>query len=181
MKASKKYIVPFSGLKLGKHEFDYEIDKTFFDLYEYSLVKNGALKVVMNLEKQETMLILNFHIKGTVDLTCDRCLSEFPANMEVAEKQLVQFSDENESDADNEIIVLARNEFELDIAPLIYELINVNVPYYKVCNELSEQTCDENMLQYLQTEESATAPIEEEEKENTQGDPRWEALKKLKG
>ena len=74
MKALKQFSIPFTGLKLGKHQFDFEIDKSFFDAFEHSLVKDGALKATVELDKQETMLILGFHVEGTIKLNCYKSL-----------------------------------------------------------------------------------------------------------
>ena len=65
LKPLKQFSVPFTGLKIGKHQFDFEIDNSFFDAFEYSLLKKGNLKAEVELDKQETMLILHFHIQGT--------------------------------------------------------------------------------------------------------------------
>ena len=37
MKALKQFSIPFTGLKLGKHQFDFEIDKSFFAMAPNSL------------------------------------------------------------------------------------------------------------------------------------------------
>ncbi|MGQ3089005.1 MAG: DUF177 domain-containing protein, partial [Flavobacterium sp.] len=31
MKANKEFLIPFVGLKQGKHQFEFEIDKKFFE------------------------------------------------------------------------------------------------------------------------------------------------------
>ncbi len=177
MKALKQFSIPFTGLKLGKHQFDFEIDKSFFDAFEYSLVKDGALKATLDLDKQETMLLLNFHIWGTIQLNCDKCLAEFGQPIEIKERQIVKFAeDELESD-DLEIIVLNRKESEIDVSEMIYEFINVAIPYINHCEQAgTDQKCDPEMLATL--EKLATGSAENEEEKSD--DPRWEALKKLK-
>lgn len=177
MKALKQFSIPFTGLKLGKHQFDFEIDKSFFDAFEYSLVKNGALKVDVELDKQETMLILHFHIVGTIQLNCDKCLAEFGQQIEINERQIVKFAeDELESD-DLEIIVLNRKESEIDVSEMIYEFINVAIPYINNCEQAgTDQKCDPEMIATL--EKLASGNTEQEEEKTD--DPRWEALKKLK-
>ena len=177
MKALKQFSIPFTGLKLGKHQFDFEIDKSFFDAFEYSLVKNGALKVDVELDKQETMLILHFHIVGTIQLNCDKCLAEFGQQIEINERQIVKFAeDELESD-DLEIIDLNRKESEIDVSEMIYEFINVAIPYINNCDQAGQgQTCDPEMIATLE-KLSSGATTDEEEKSD---DPRWAALKKLK-
>jgi len=52
MKKTKEYLIPFVGLKLGKHHFEYQIDNTFFDLFEYDEFQNSDIKVSVVLEKK---------------------------------------------------------------------------------------------------------------------------------
>jgi len=175
LKALKQFSIPFTGLKIGKHQFDFDIDNSFFDAYEYSLVKKGSLKVAVELDKQETMLILHFHIVGTIVLDCDKCLAEFNSPINIRERQIVKFAeDELESD-DLEIIMLDKKESEINIADLIYEFITVSAPYIKVCEQNGDgQQCDQEMIARL---ESLAVGSQEEK---TDDDPRWAALKKLK-
>ena len=35
MKNLKAFLIPFTGLKIGKHQFDYQIDNSFFECFEY--------------------------------------------------------------------------------------------------------------------------------------------------
>lgn len=176
MKSLQQYRVPFSGLKLGKHEFDYEIDERFFSEFEYSLVKDGKLTVALTLEKQETMLILDFHIRGEIFPACDVCLANFPSVIDVEERMLAKYTDENLEDDTEEIIVLNRNDYEIDVAPLIYEYITLAVPYINRCDDEGNTTyCDKEMIARLEQLASPT-----EEQETTDDDPRWEALKKIK-
>jgi uncharacterized protein len=173
LKSLKTYSIPFTGLKLGRHEFDYVIDGEFFKEFDYSLVKKGKLQCQVELEKQETMIILNFHIHGVVDMACDRCLSEYPQQLDIHEQQVAKFSEE-EIDEDEEIITLTKNDTEINIAGLVYEYINVAVPFISVCNdEGNTPYCDKDMLDRL----NKLASGDEQEKS---ADPRWDALKKLK-
>ncbi|WP_462268162.1 YceD family protein [Mucilaginibacter sp.] len=173
MKSLKKYSIPFTGLKLGKHEFDYAITDAFFDEYEYSLVKKADLQCHVELDKQETMLILDFHIKGTVGKTCDRCLAAFPLPLELNEQQIAKFSEE-EIDEDEEIITLSRKDHEIDIAGLLYEYITVAVPFVGTCgNEGDTPFCDKEMLDRLNK-------LAGSENENKGTDPRWDVLKNIK-
>jgi uncharacterized protein len=177
LKALKQFSIPFTGLKLGKHQFDFEIDKGFFDAFEYSLVKDGALKATVELDKQETMLILHFQIWGTIQLNCDKCLAEFAQPITIKERQIVKFAEDNLESDDLEIIVLNRKDSEIDISEMIYEFINVAVPYINNCDQAANgQTCDPEMIATL--EKLANGTTEEEEEKSD--DPRWAALKKLK-
>ena len=173
LKSLKTYSIPFTGLKLGKHYFEYEIKDDFFNEFDYSLVKKANLFCKVELDKQETMLILNFDITGTVTATCDRCLQEYQQPIDVHEQQIARFAEEEISE-DDEIITLGRNDNEIAIAGLIYEYVNVALPFIANCsNESDGKQCDEEMLDNLN---KLSANDEQEE----QADPRWDALKKLK-
>jgi uncharacterized protein len=75
---------------------------------------------------------------------------------------------------DDEIITLGKNDHEIDVAGLIYEYVNVALPFIAVCsNESDTKHCDEEMLANLNK-----LAANDEQTEST--DPRWEALKKLK-
>jgi len=170
----KQYRIPFSGLSLGTHDFEFDVDKAFFDCYEYSIVKDGTLKVLVNLHKQENMMVVRFHINGTVNLVCDVCLSSFPAETVIDERLIVKFTEEDLTETTEEILVLAKHEHELDIAPLLYEFINVSIPHYRKCSEQGNNiTCDEAVLAKLND-------LSPEQQEAAQTDPRWEALKNIK-
>ena len=180
MKQLKQYKIPFSGLISGKHNFEFEVGDAFFDCYEYSLVKQGNLLAQVELQKQENMLIVNFVIEGTIKLTCDVCLAEFDAPLAIKERVLVKFTSEDWEDDTEEVIVLNRNDYELDIAELLYEYINVQVPYYSRCSEQGQNiTCNPEMLAMFTPDTTA----EEEESSNPDEkliDPRWAALKNIK-
>ncbi|HWZ16485.1 MAG TPA: DUF177 domain-containing protein [Mucilaginibacter sp.] len=172
MKSLKDFSIPFTGLKLGKHQFEYAVTDAFFDQFEYSLVKKANLQCKVELERQETMLILNFDISGTIDANCDKCLSQYPQQVDIHEQQVAKFSEEPLGE-DEEIIVLTKNDHEINIAGLIYEYINVAMPFITVCgNEGNTPYCDKEMLESLN---KLTANTEQNEKT----DPRWDVLKKL--
>ena len=177
LKPLKQFSIPFTGLKIGKHQFDFEIENSFFDAYEYSLVKQGELKVDVELDKQETMLILKIHIAGTIKLDCDKCLSEFDAPINVTERQIVKFAEDDLESDDLEIIMLNKKESTIDIADILYEFITVSVPYIKICEQNGNGVqCDKEMIERL---ENLSSPSQQEEK-TISDDPRWDALKKLK-
>jgi uncharacterized metal-binding protein YceD (DUF177 family) len=173
LKSLRNYSIPFTGLTLGKHHFEYDITDAFFNEFDYSLVKKADLKCQVEMEKQETMLILSFHIAGTIDATCDKCLAQYPQVLDIHEQQIAKFSGE-EIDEDDEIITLSKSEHEIMLAGLIYEYINVAVPFITVCSdEGNTPYCDKEMLDNLNK-----LSANNEQDENT--DPRWDALKKIK-
>lgn len=178
LKPLQQFSIPFTGLKIGKHQFDFEIDNSFFDAFEYSLVKEGQLKVDVELDKQETMLILMIHVAGTIKLDCDKCLAVFDSPLDVTERQIVKFAEDDLESDDLEIIMLNKKESSIDISEILYELITVSVPYIKICEQNGiDAKCDSEMIERL---ENLSSPSQQQEEKTTSDDPRWEALRKLK-
>ncbi len=170
-----QYNIPFTGLKLGKHLFEFDIDEVFFREFEYSLVKNGKLTVRLELDKQETMLLLDFTIEGTIFSSCDVCLADYPNQVIIRERQIAKFGDVSDEDDQEEIILLSRNDHAINVSTLIYEYINLAVPYISRCDdEGNTQWCDKEMIDKLKQ-----LSVNEKQEESN-GDPRWEALKNIK-
>lgn len=176
VKQLKYYRIPFSGLTTGKHNFEFEVDDKFFDCFEHSLVKQGKLQADVELQKRENMLIVNFHVYGTVRLTCDVCLTDFDAPLDFEERILVKFTEDEWGQDTEEVLTLSKTDYELDIADLLYEYINVRVPYYKKCSEQgTNASCDPEMLAKLGSSADLESHTDEEDT-----DPRWDILKKIK-
>lgn len=178
----KTYRIQFSGLAIGKHDFAFDMDKRFFDCYEFSIVKDGKLRVEVELDKQVYMMVATIRIAGTVRLQCDVCLRDFDRVTAIENQLVVKFSEEDLAETTDDILVLAKNEYEFSIADVLYECVNVSVPMYVRCDELSEDhSCDPEMIGVLR----GLAPGNDEEtgddlSDERPIDPRWELLEKLK-
>ena len=71
MKPLKAYDIQFVGLKLGKHIYDYEINQTFFEYFEFDEFNTINVNLNIHLEKKTTLLELNFSGNGSVNINCD--------------------------------------------------------------------------------------------------------------
>ncbi|MDD5507476.1 MAG: DUF177 domain-containing protein [Bacteroidales bacterium] len=164
------FVIPFSGLKPGKHEYEFFIDDEFFRHFEYSQIKAGNLKVDLELEKQESMLVLHFVISGTVHVMCDRCLDYYDQPVGGTERLIVKFGETCYEETD-EIVVIPSTEHLLDVSHYIYEYIHLLLPYKCV------HPNDEEGISQCNPE--VTGRLPDGRGENESVDPRWDALKKL--
>ena len=71
MKKLNEFLIPFIGLKLGKHQFEYQINKAFFESFDYDEFESANIKVNVAFEKKSTLMELNFKHKGTIHVPCD--------------------------------------------------------------------------------------------------------------
>lgn len=161
--------IPFVGLKIGVHEFEFEIDNTFFESLPYSLIEKGSLKAWLTLEKKETMLIASFDIDGTVEMECSRCNE--PMDVEVFGEMDLIYKFGHEAVEDESLVVISPESYEIDVTQPIYELIIVSLPSRPVHEE---GECDEEMVKLI--EKFQSKPKDENDDDT---DPRWSALKNL--
>jgi len=167
----KDYVISFRGLKMGNHEFDFQITDSFFEAFEYSRTQKGniALKVILN--KAENMLKLDFFFKGSVEVICDSCGDDFDFRLNFIEHLIVKFSDQEQEDS-AEMIFLPSAAYEIKLAQFIYEYVNLALPM-RLTHPEDEDGNPICSLDIPEEEEELIAPENEV-------DPRWEALKKLK-
>ena len=100
----RNYDIAFSGLKTGKHDFKFEINQEFFDLFETEQeFFNPKIDVNVHLDKHTTFLEFYINVSGTVQLICDISNDEFSENIENDLKVLVKFGEEYD-DSNEDII-----------------------------------------------------------------------------
>jgi len=169
VKSNRQFVILFKGLSAGNHDFVFDVDKRFFDDFEGSEIKEGKINVFVNLAKTANFLELSFRLKGSVLMTCDRCLDEFELPIEYLTKLYVKFGDATDVQ-DDEIIMLPYSESELDIKQFIYEYVHLSLPYKRVHpnDKKGKSTCNAEMLKKLG---------EYSVKEHTE--TPWDDLKKL--
>jgi uncharacterized metal-binding protein YceD (DUF177 family) len=155
MKQLKEFTIPFVGLKIGKHHFDYSIDQTFFNHFEYEDFNSCNIKVDLILEKKSTLLELNFQISGTVNVNCDVTNEPFDLPITTDFDLVVKFGDEYND---------------------IYESVVLALPSKRIHPGVEDGTLDSEILDKLD-ELSPKLKDKKEDKEET--DPRWNTLKKL--
>jgi uncharacterized protein len=168
---SGTYCIPLSGLKEGRHTFDFEINNEFFEQFEESEVKEGRLIANIRMDKMSTHLDLEITISGEVRICCDRCLEMFFHPIVCENRLLVKFGKTVE-EIDPDILSLPVGEHELELQQHLYEYIMLALPIKRVHpnNKNGKSTCDPEMLKKLDE------LIVDEEKET---DPRWDKLKNL--
>ncbi|MBU1014406.1 MAG: DUF177 domain-containing protein [Bacteroidetes bacterium] len=167
----KDFIIPFEGLGIGNHEFVFDVNQLFFEEIAYSEFKNGAVRVKLDLEKQDNMLILLFNISGVVKVLCDRCAEEFNYPIQGDQQLLVQFGDQFVEESED-LIIIPRGDYEINLAPYIYEYICLLLPIQRIHpdDKSGKSMCNAEMLKKLN---ELSFNIK-------QDDPRWDVLKKLK-
>jgi uncharacterized metal-binding protein YceD (DUF177 family) len=173
---NKEFDIPFTGLKLGKHEFEYAINNSFFEHYNYDEFNSANLKMELILNKLSTFMEAKINVSGTVNVNCD--LTDLPFDLPIeAELDLVikygdQYDDENES-----LLIIPHQDHKINLAQYMYEMSVLAVPLKRVHPKVADGSLSSPALDLL--DELSVKELKEEKNEDNT-DPRWDALKKLK-
>ena len=171
----REYVIQFVSLSAGEHKFDFEVKDSFFEHLEYSEIKKSNIVVDLTLLKQSSMMALEFEISGTVKANCDLCTEEFDLPISGSYKLMVKVGGADADEENDDIITIAANEHELDLAQYIYEYITLSLPIKRVHpdNKKGVPGCDKKILKNVKDY------LVEDHHEN-EIDPRWEQLKNIK-
>lgn len=181
--------LPLKSLPVGSHDFDYHLDKEFFQNMENSDIRDGNIDVQTTVVNKGQYYDLTFNIKGELTLLCDRCLDEMQLPVETQYHIIVKYGPDFNDDSDDLLEIPESDNF-LNVAYMIYDTIVLEIPIKHVhplgkCNramssllrkhrapgsldddaELQEELLDDDLLE----ESDSTAST----------DPRWDALKNL--
>lgn len=173
MKLNNKFLIPFTGLKIGKHQFDFKIEGDFFTSFECDEFEDAAITVEVILDKKSTFLEFEFAFKGTVRVACDLTTEVFDLPIKGKNKLLVKFGDAY-SDEDVELIIIPHTAHEIDVAQFVYESVLLSIPTKRVHPGIKDGTLKSDILEKLN--ELKPKVIKEQKEE---GNPMWDKLRTL--
>lgn len=173
----KAYIIPFVGLKQGKHKFQYEIDNTFFENYSFEDFNSSQLSIEATLDKKSTLMELHLDASGLVNVNCDVTNEPFDLSIDTEMDVIIKFGQEF-NDENEELLILPHGAYEFNISQFVYEMIVLGIPFKRVHPGVEDGTLDSDLLDKLEELKPRNLDLIENNKEST--DPRWDALKKIK-
>jgi uncharacterized metal-binding protein YceD (DUF177 family) len=172
MKDLKQFNIPFIGLKDESHLFEYQISNTFFDAFNFDEYFDTNIQIELTFNKKDTMLLLTFVAKGTVNVTCDVSGEPFDQKINANLSLIVKFGEEY-NDENEEVLILPYASFQINVAQYIYEMVVLNVPSKRVHPKVLDGTMESEAMEKL----SKLRVTAKKTTENV--DPRWDKLKSL--
>ena len=126
--------------------FDFIVGNDFFVSFEDTDIQDGNVNADLILTKNNSDLLIEIIIDGYVSLICDRCLEIY--------QQDVYFEDEvfintiNFDDKENNVISFDKNRFNVNVARLIYDSVQLSLPIKHTHPEDKNDnpTCNPNVL-----------------------------------
>lgn len=171
MNLLRSFTIPVTGLKIGQHEFSFELDSDFFKAVNPESNIQAQLDAHVVFEKRSSMFILNIDIKGELVDSCDRCLETIPIPVQGNYELFIkQGTSEDEAD----LVFLESFDDELNIATYIYEYAVLSFPWIKTieCEDLENKPCNTELLKKWKQENELSK--KEEDKTSV-----WDALNNL--
>jgi uncharacterized protein len=180
VKKLRDYEIGIAKLSNKKHSYEFEMDDSFFALFEQEIILGGKLLAKVELDKNESLLALHFDIKGHVRLTCDRSLEEFDQPMDVEETLRIKYGPEN-AELDEDLWQITPETQTLNIAQHLYDYIHLALPMKKLHPRFVEEQDEEDERDILiySSRQAGESDSDEDKDDDDDIDPRWDALKNL--
>lgn len=185
-KVKRLYDIDLFKLDSGEYQYKLEVNNAFFALFDYGLIEKGDAEVNIQLFKTETMITMDFDIRGKVELICDRSLEPFDYPIELNERLLIKYGEEEE-ELDDDLLIITQNTQKINVAQFIYEIIGISLPMKKIHPDHLEEDDEDDIddmtkgkLVYSSLDKDQENEKEEPTEDEEVIDPRWNILKNLR-
>ena len=138
MKNLKKFDISIVKPSNTDDEFVYELDESFFKLFENNLLEKGTVIVKVKVDQKPTLIQLLFTIEGAVELTCDRSLKKFDYPINIGRRVIFKLGAESK-ELCADMYVVSQSESTINIAQHIHDFINLSVPMKKLHPKFQEE------------------------------------------
>jgi len=169
-----EYNISFVALKLGKHKFEYNINKTFFETFNFYDFLDADVLVTLDFEKTATLFNLSFNAQGDIKVACDLTNEPFNQPIIATLNLIVKFGEAYNDDNDT-VLILPHQAYQLDVAQYIYEMLVLAMPAKHIHPGIADGTLKSEILDKLKEIQSKQEISLEENI-----DPRWAKLKTLR-
>jgi len=179
-------------LPIGTHEFDYHLDKQFFEDMESTDIRDADVNVHLVVTYANNVYALAFNVAGTVVTPCDRCLDDLQLDIDTTYGIKVKYGDAYRDNSDD-LMEIPESENDLNVAYMIYDTVSLAIPIKHVhpvgkCNRAMSSLLkkhrvsdasdpDAELEEQLIDEMDAMPDVPAAGSQAT--DPRWDALRGL--
>ena len=176
MKKDSQYDINIARLADKTHHFAFDLDRSFFELFDQELIPDGNVHADITLTKTERLITVDFDLQGTVRQVCDRSLDDYDQEIDTQEQLLVRFGEEAQ-ELDDNVLQITPDTQMLPLAQHLFDYIGLALPMKKLHprfqNEPDENPDADATLIFTTRKEG------EDDSNDDDTDPRWNALKNL--
>ena len=167
-----QYVINFTGLKEGEHNFEFDLDNKFFEHFDYNDFNSYQIKVEVRVNKKSNLLEFVFSSKVRININCFVSNEPFDYLQEHQIKLVVKFSSELIND-NEELVILPVGTPTLNVAQYLFEMIILSLPIKIIHPGVVDGSLESETLNKLKELESKA------QEKSSKIDPRWDKLKDL--
>ena len=190
-----QFNLPLKSLPKGTHQFEYHLDKQFFDNMESADIRDADVNVTLEVTYANDVYDLHFTVKGSVVVPCDRCLDDLTLDIDTTYSVKVKYGEEYRDDSDD-IMEIPESDTTLNVAYMIYDTVSLAIPIKHVhpmgkCNRAMSSLLKKHRAvaandadaeledELIEEMDSMPEPSDDSRDEDAPSDPRWDKLKDL--
>ncbi len=167
------YKIDLKGMQTEVGTYTLLADDDYFTAVQGPEIQHGNVTVELTVRPTSGAFELDFHLQGSVQVICDRCLEEMTQPIDADCSLRVKLGEEYLDEGDD-LITIPFEDGVVDLSWHVYEMIALQIPIRHVH---PDGQCSEQMQEAL--EELWAGEEVQSEEETTATDPRWDELKKL--
>ncbi len=134
--------IKISNLTSGVHRYDFEcVASDFADELVDTERFSAPIFITATLTKAMTEIVVELSVSTIASLQCDRCLAPITQPISGDYRILFLQSGASETDSDDDVRVLSKNDTHIDLTTDVRETLLLAVPMKNLCNDA---TCAEN-------------------------------------
>ena len=144
----EKFVIGLDGLKAGSSRFEGHADGKFFGEFENSEILDADIDVGTEVTKTASFIGIDCTVKGTVTVTCDRCLADLVLPVDTLIRLSVRYGAEEEAPEEDgrEVVFLPESETSFDLSQAVYDYACLSLPVHKVHEDGG---CNPEAVKYL--------------------------------
>lgn len=169
------FAIAYIGLKKEIHHFECQLDASFFSNAESLDLQEANIHVEVTLDKRLEPYVVDVLINGNITTACDKCASALVLPIIGHQCLYVKFTgaDSDDTSIDDDILVIHRDDPEIDLHPFLHDYVQLSLPLSKVCEDPGNtQYCDKEVVRILENMKDISEP--------EQNNALWQSLEKLK-
>ncbi|MBQ7690318.1 MAG: DUF177 domain-containing protein [Muribaculaceae bacterium] len=160
-------------LPFGSQSVNYRLGADFFSGDEPTEVSAADVDVEIEVtRKSERDYALTLTCRGKLSIPCDRCLEPMEHTLDTTYQVNIRQEGEVLDDSRDTVLIVPEAWHELDLAPMVRDTVLLTIP---IMHTHAPGECNPQMMERLGELEADA----HDDNDNTAGDPRWDALRKL--
>ena len=164
------------GLPVGNQVFEYLLGDEFWVATEANDIRHGVVNATVQVNNRGNGVVdLDFKLRGTIYIDCDRCLDEMALPVEADYSVTIEEGDTPAAN-DDEVIRVPATQRSIDLSGLMRDTVLLCIP---IKHTHADGECNTTMMDLLSAH--TTPEVDDDtSRGEPEVDPRWAALKALK-